>query len=70
MLADPDRGRAIARRGQAEVLRSHGNRAVGLRILERLERIAATGLARRAQALAAKAESTPAPAMAPARKKR
>lgn len=44
VLDDPDRGRAIARRGQAEVLRSHGNRALGLRILDRLERIAAAGL--------------------------
>jgi hypothetical protein len=41
VLDDPARGAAIARRGQAEVLRSHGNRAVGLRILARLEEIAA-----------------------------
>jgi hypothetical protein len=40
ILADPARGQAMAQRGQASVLRSHGNRAVGLRILERLERIA------------------------------
>ena len=32
--------RALARRGQAEVLMSHGHRAVGLRILGRLEAIA------------------------------
>ncbi len=48
VLDDPDRGGAIARRGQVEALRSHGNRAVGLRILARLERIAATGLTARA----------------------
>jgi hypothetical protein len=41
VLDDPARGGAIARRGRAEVLLSHGNRAVGLRILARLERIAA-----------------------------
>jgi glycosyltransferase involved in cell wall biosynthesis len=40
VLNDPARGRAIAERGQSEVLRSHGNRAVGLRILVRLQRIA------------------------------
>jgi len=39
VLADPARGRAISERGQAEVLRSHGNRAVGLRILARLQQI-------------------------------
>ena len=44
VLDDPDRGRAIAARGQADVLRSHGSRAVGLRILDRLERIAASGM--------------------------
>jgi hypothetical protein len=48
VLDDPDRGRVIARRGQVEVLRTHGNRAVGLRILERLERIAAAGVPLRA----------------------
>ncbi len=36
LLADPTRGAALARRGQYEALRSHGNRAVGLRILDRL----------------------------------
>jgi hypothetical protein len=41
IMDDPSRGRAIAERGQAEVLRSHGNRAVGLRILARLQQIAA-----------------------------
>ncbi len=41
VLDDPDRGRAIAVRGQTDVLRSHGDRAVGLRILDRLEDIAA-----------------------------
>jgi glycosyltransferase involved in cell wall biosynthesis len=42
VLQDPARGRARALRGQMEVLRSHGHRAVGLRILDRLEAIAAT----------------------------
>jgi hypothetical protein len=41
VLADPARGRATALQGQADVLRTHGNRAVGLRILARLERIVA-----------------------------
>lgn len=41
ILDDPARGADLARRGQAEVLRSHGNRAVGLRILARLQAIAA-----------------------------
>ncbi len=41
VLADAARGRAIALRGQAEVFRSHGDRAVGLRILDCLERIVA-----------------------------
>lgn len=40
MLNDPARGRARAERGQLDVLRSHGHRAVGLRILDRLEVIA------------------------------
>jgi hypothetical protein len=40
VLDDPARGRAIAERGQAEILRTHSNRAVGLRILARLQRIA------------------------------
>ena len=44
VLDDPDRGRLIACRGQADILRTHGNRAVGLRILDRLERIAAAGM--------------------------
>jgi hypothetical protein len=39
VLDDPERGRAIALRGQAEVLRGHGDRAVGLRILDRLNAI-------------------------------
>jgi hypothetical protein len=47
VLGAPDRGRAIARRGQVEVLRSHSNRAVGLRILAQLERIVAAGVERR-----------------------
>lgn len=41
ILDDPTRGAALARRGQADVLRTHGNRAVGLRVLRRLEAIAA-----------------------------
>jgi glycosyltransferase involved in cell wall biosynthesis len=41
ILDDPSRGAALARVGQASVLRSHGNRAVGLRILARLNAIAA-----------------------------
>jgi hypothetical protein len=50
VLRDPARGRARALRGQAEVLRSHGNRAVGLRILDRLEAIAAAVPAGRGKA--------------------
>ncbi|MCW3473520.1 glycosyltransferase [Limobrevibacterium gyesilva] len=41
VLDDPARGGCIARRGQADVLRTHGNRAVGLRVLARLGEIAA-----------------------------
>ena len=40
VLADDSRGRALALRGQLDVLRSHGHRAVGLRILARLREIA------------------------------
>jgi hypothetical protein len=39
-LGDETRGRALALRGQRDVLRSHGHRAVGLRILARLREIA------------------------------
>jgi Glycosyl transferases group 1 len=39
VLNDPARGQAIARRGQADVMRTHGNRAVGLRIFDRLQQI-------------------------------
>ncbi len=42
ILDDPTRGASLARRGQAEALMSHGNRAVGLRLLTRLRTIAAT----------------------------
>jgi hypothetical protein len=42
LLDDPARGRALALRGQADVLRSHGHRAVGCRILARLQAIVAT----------------------------
>ncbi len=41
MLDDPARGRALARRGRIEVLRGFGHRAVGLRILDLLEALAA-----------------------------
>ena len=37
VLADPSRGRQLARNGQAAVLRGFGNRAVGLRMWERIE---------------------------------
>ena len=37
ILVDPTRGAARARLGQREVLQSHGDRAVGLRMLARLE---------------------------------
>ena len=59
VLNDPDRGRAIAARGQAEVLRGHGDRAVGLRIVERLQDIAQTS-----------GKLTPPMAKAPARSRR
>lgn len=58
ILDDPGRGASLARRGQADVLRSHGNRAVGLRILARLEAIATTS-----------AKFGAAPARKPARRK-
>ena len=41
ILQDPARGQARAQRGQRAVLHSHGNRAVGLRMLERLEALLA-----------------------------
>jgi hypothetical protein len=41
ILSDPTRGRALAERGRADALRTHGSRAVGLRILARLRVIAA-----------------------------
>lgn len=41
ILQDPARGQALARRGQRAVLHSHGNRAVGLRMLARLEALLA-----------------------------
>ncbi len=40
-LDNPQRSRARAASGKADVLRTHGHRAVGLRILDRLQRIAA-----------------------------
>lgn len=41
VLDDPSRGAAMARRGQTEALLSHGSRAVGLRVLDRLRAIVA-----------------------------
>jgi len=41
IIHNPSLGRAIARKGQVDVLHTHGNRAVGLRIVDRLERIIA-----------------------------
>ena len=41
VLGDPTRDAARAERGRREVLLSHGRRAVGLRVLRELERIAA-----------------------------
>ena len=40
ILLDPTCGAATAERGRADVLRSHGHRAVGLRVLDQLERVA------------------------------
>jgi glycosyltransferase involved in cell wall biosynthesis len=37
ILANPAQGRALAKQGQAAILRSHSNRAVGLRMLDRIE---------------------------------
>jgi hypothetical protein len=37
VLANPARGRAMAGHAQADVLRTHGDRAIGLRVLGRLE---------------------------------
>ena len=41
VLADLARGRAIAERGRRDILQSHGNRGLGLRILDRVEAIIA-----------------------------
>ncbi len=41
LIDDPAQAAALAARGRREVLASHGHRAVGLRILDRLERIVA-----------------------------
>jgi glycosyltransferase involved in cell wall biosynthesis len=41
VLADPTRGRAIAERGRRDVLQSHGNRGLGLRIVDRVQAIIA-----------------------------
>jgi glycosyltransferase involved in cell wall biosynthesis len=42
LLDDPEARRRRAERGRRDVLRTHGHRAVGLRVLDRLERIAPT----------------------------
>ena len=42
MLDEPARARALAERGRRDVLRSHGHRAVGLRMLARLEALLAS----------------------------
>ena len=62
VLADPRRGQAMAERGQADVLRTHGNRAVGLRILDRLTAIVAGApeLARPPESTGRKAKTVPA----------
>lgn len=39
ILLDPSQGRDIARRGQADVFRTHSNRAVGLRLLDRMRAV-------------------------------
>jgi glycosyltransferase involved in cell wall biosynthesis len=65
VLADPARGRAIAERGQLDVLRGHGHRAVGLRILARLQAIAAASPKLRVVPQAAATEAKP-----PARRRR
>jgi hypothetical protein len=39
VLADPARGMAMAQRGQRDVMRTHSHRAVGARILARLEQV-------------------------------
>ena len=44
LLLDAERARDVARRGRADVSRTHSNRAVGLRLLGRLEAIAEGGL--------------------------
>lgn len=39
VLTDPTRGRAIAERGRRDILQSHGDRGLGLRILDRVQAI-------------------------------
>jgi len=41
VLADPTRGRTMAERGRRDILQSHGNRGLGLRILDRVQEILA-----------------------------
>ena len=60
VLDDPARGRTLARRGQIEVLRGFGNRAVGLRILDLLEALAARPQASRPPTTRAPMTRTPA----------
>ncbi len=50
LVEDRARARALAARGQQAVLRSHGHRAVGLRILDRLEALSALAAARSVKA--------------------
>lgn len=57
VLHDPEHGRRIARRGQADALLRQGHRAVGLRILARLEAI----LAREARSSVTPAAKAPRP---------
>ncbi len=71
LLDDPTRGAVVARRGQVEVLRSHGNRAVGLRIIGRLQAILQESPRFNPNAAPAPkvADSQPAPAKAKPRRK-
>jgi glycosyltransferase involved in cell wall biosynthesis len=71
ILDDPAHGRDIALRGQAEALRGHGHRAVGLRILERLRAIVADSPKCRPQPLPTPAAPKPvAPAPKPAARRK
>lgn len=50
LLDDPAAATALAERGRRDVLRTHGHRAVGLRVLDRLEAIVASAAILRAPA--------------------